>query len=143
MNSIQTPDTDTLVHLTTDIVVAAIAANKLDGPNDLPDMIEKVFGSLSGLYGVKAAAEPTRPEPAVSIRKSVTPGYIICLEDGKRFKMLKRHLRTTYNMSPDDYRARWGLPADYPMTAPEYAERRRTLAKKIGLGRTGGGRKKA
>lgn len=143
MNTTQTPDTDTLVHLTTDIVVAAIAANKLDGPNDLPDMIEKVFGSLSGLYGVKAAAEPVRPEPAVSIRKSVTPGYIICLEDGKRFKMLKRHLRTTYNMSPDDYRARWGLSADYPMTAPEYAERRRDLAKKIGLGRTGGRRKKA
>ena len=143
MNTTQTPDTDTLVHLTTDIVVAAIAANKLDGPNDLPDMIEKVFGSLSGLYGVKAAAEPVRPEPAVSIRKSVTPGYIICLEDGKRFKMLKRHLRTPYNMSPDDYRARWGLSADYPMTAPEYAERRRDLAKKIGLGRTGGRRKKA
>ena len=134
MNTTQTPDTDTLVHLTTDIVVAAIAANKLDGPNDLPDMIEKVFGSLSGLYGVKAAAEPVRPEPAVSIRKSVTPGYIICLEDGKKLKMLKRHLMTRYGMTPDQYRAKWGLAADYPMVAPNYAEQRRTLAKSIGLG---------
>ena len=95
-------------------------------------VIQGVHKTLQGL-GTQAP-QPDRPKPAVSVKKSITPDYIVCLEDGKQLKMLKRHLKTAYNMSPEDYRERWGLPADYPMVAPNYAERRSALAKKIGLG---------
>ena len=99
-----------------------------------------MYGALAGLGGAPVVEEK-RPEPAVSIRASVKPDHIVCLEDGKKLKMLKRYLRTNYNMSPEEYRARWGLPADYPMVAPDYADKRRELAKKIGLGRQPGQRR--
>src|SRR5690606_12556161 len=99
-----------------------------------PNLISSVYGALASLGQAPVADEP-RPEPAVSIRASVKPDYIVCLEDGKKLKMLKRHLMTHYNMTPEEYRRRWGLPADYPMVAPNYAEKRRELAKAIGLGR--------
>jgi predicted transcriptional regulator len=99
---------------------------------DLPQLIQQVYFALAGV-GVSAAAT-SRPQPAVPIKKSVTADYIICLEDGKKLKMLKRHLKTRYNMTPEEYRERWGLPADYPMVAPRYAQQRSELAKKIGLG---------
>ena len=102
--------------------------------SDLPDLIAAVHNSLQQLAEPKLA-EPARPTPAVPIKKSVTDDYIICLEDGKKLKMLKRHLMTAYNMTPEDYRAKWGLKADYPMVAPNYAAKRQDLAKKIGLGR--------
>ena len=124
-----------MLTLTADIVGAHVSRNSV-ATADLPELIRSVFGSLSRLGS--ASAEPEAVEalkPAVPVRRSVTPDYIICLEDGRKLKMLKRHLRTAYNMSPDEYRQRWNLPADYPMVAPDYAERRRSLAKKIGLGR--------
>ena len=127
--------TETLITLTSDIVAAHLSNNSV-GVDDVPGLISNVYGALAGL-GQKAEEE-TRPEPAVSVRASVKPDYIVCLEDGKKLKMLKRHLMTHYNMTPDEYRQRWNLPADYPMVAPNYAEKRRELAKKIGLGRKPG-----
>lgn len=121
-----------LLALTTDIVASHVANNTV-AIADLPQLIHQVYTSLAAV-GVPAAALIERPQPAVPIKKSVTPDYIICLEDGKKLKMLKRHLKTRYGMSPDEYRERWGLAADYPMVAPNYAEQRRELAKKIGLG---------
>jgi len=120
--------------MTAEIVAAFLAANSVQA-TQLPELIRSVFTALNSLDGrpEEPVAEPLKP--AVPIRKSVTRDYIVCLEDGKKLKMLKRHLRTTYNMSPDDYRAKWGLPAEYPMVAPAYAERRSEFAKKIGLGR--------
>ena len=132
---------ETLITLTSDIVAAHVSNNDV-AVDDVPSLITNVFGALSGLG---QAAEPAeeRPEPAVSVRASVKPDYIVCLEDGKKLKMLKRYLRTNYDMTPEDYRARWNLPSDYPMVAPNYAEKRRDLAKKIGLGRKpGSGRPK-
>ncbi|HEV7234401.1 MAG TPA: MucR family transcriptional regulator [Sphingorhabdus sp.] len=130
-----------LITLTADIVAAHVSNNSV-AVSDVPTLIGNVHSALSGLSGgssVPAAA----PEPAVPIRTSVKKDYIICLEDGKKLKMLKRHLMTHYGMTPDDYRAKWGLAADYPMVAPAYAETRRALAKAIGLGRApGSGRKK-
>jgi predicted transcriptional regulator len=123
---------DTLLTLTADIVAAHVSNNSV-AVNDLPNLIQNVHMALSGISGASAAAEP-KPEPKVSIRSSVKPDYIVCLEDGKKLKMLKRHLMTHYNMTPDQYRQKWGLSADYPMVAPNYAEQRRTLAKSIGLG---------
>jgi predicted transcriptional regulator len=123
---------DTLLTLTADIVAAHVSNNSV-AVNDLPNLIQNVHAALTGICGASAAPEP-RPEPKVSIRSSVKPDYIVCLEDGKRLKMLKRHLMTHYNMTPDQYRQKWGLSADYPMVAPNYAEQRRTLAKSIGLG---------
>jgi predicted transcriptional regulator len=123
---------DTLLTLTADIVAAHVSNNSV-AVNDLPNLIQNVHGALAGISGTAAAAEP-KPEPKVSIRASVKPDYIVCLEDGKRLKMLKRHLMTHYSMTPDQYRQKWGLSADYPMVAPNYAEQRRTLAKSIGLG---------
>ncbi|WP_034853552.1 MucR family transcriptional regulator [Inquilinus limosus] len=114
-------------------IVAAHVSHNSVAPSDLPALIEQVYGALTGL-GKPSTPAPTRPEPAVPIRKSVTPDYIVCLEDGKKLKMLKRHLQAAYNMTPDEYRERWGLPADYPMVAPNYAKQRSTLAKSIGLG---------
>ena len=123
---------DTLLTLTADIVAAHVSNNSV-AVNDLPNLIQNVHGALSAIAGSSAAAEP-KPEPKVSIRSSIKPDYIVCLEDGKKLKMLKRHLMTHYNMTPDQYRQKWGLSADYPMVAPNYAEQRRKLAKAIGLG---------
>ena len=121
-----------LVTLTSDIVAAHVSNNSV-AVSDLPLLISNVYGALAGLQQEAAPAQP-KQEPAVSVRSSVKPDYIVCLEDGKKLKMLKRHLMTHYQMTPEDYRAKWGLPADYPMVAPNYAEQRRSLAKKIGLG---------
>jgi predicted transcriptional regulator len=133
---------DTLLTLTADIVAAHVSNNSV-AVNDLPNLIQNVHAALTGISQTSAAPEP-KPEPKVSIRSSVKPDYIVCLEDGKRLKMLKRHLMTHYNMTPDQYRQKWGLSPDYPMVAPNYAEQRRTLAKSIGLGtkrkRTRGGK---
>ncbi|WP_443970581.1 MucR family transcriptional regulator [Sphingobium sp. CR28] len=123
-----------LVTLTSDIVAAHVSNNSV-AVSDLPLLISNVYGALSGLRNPAPAPE-VKPEPAVSIRSSIKPDYIVCLEDGKKLKMLKRHLMTHYGLTPDDYRAKWGLPADYPMVAPNYADQRRNLAKKIGLGTT-------
>jgi predicted transcriptional regulator len=123
---------DTLLTLTADIVAAHVSNNSV-AVNDLPNLIQNVHAALAGISGRTAAPEP-RPEPKVSIRSSIKPDYIVCLEDGKKLKMLKRHLMTHYSMTPDQYRQKWGLAADYPMVAPNYAEQRRTLAKSIGLG---------
>jgi predicted transcriptional regulator len=127
---------ETLITLTSDIVAAHVSNNDV-AVTDLPALITNVYSALANL-GEAAPVPEVRPEPAVSIRASVKPDYIVCLEDGKKLKMLKRYLRTNYNMTPEEYRARWGLPADYPMVAPNYAETRRDLAKKIGLGRKPG-----
>lgn len=121
--------------LTTEIVSAYVANNTLPAA-ELPAVIEKVYRSLSGLEG-DGVIVGDRPQPAVPIKKSVQPDHIVCLEDGKKLKMLKRHLKTAYNMTPEDYKERWGLPADYPMVAPNYAEKRSRLAKDIGLGTKG------
>ena len=124
-----------LLALTADIVSSHVSNNSVS-VNDVPQLIQNVFATLAGLT---SAAEPEVPlaQPAVPIRQSVKPDYIVCLEDGRKLKMLKRHLMTAYGMTPDDYRAKWGLPADYPMVAPNYAESRRQLAKSIGLGTKG------
>ena len=115
-------------------VVSSFVANNSVAANDLPALIRSVADTFRGINAPQAAPSSAR-KPAVAIKKSVTPEYLICLEDGKKLKMLKRHLRTAYNLSPADYRERWGLPADYPMVAPNYAKQRSRLAKKIGLGR--------
>lgn len=133
-----------LITLTSDIVAAHVSNNSVS-VDDVSALISNVYGALAGL-GQAVVVEDKLPEPAVSVRASIKPDYIVCLEDGKKLKMLKRHLMTHYSMTPDQYRARWNLPADYPMVAPNYAEKRRELAKKIGLGRKPGvkrGRKKA
>ena len=135
---------ETLITLTADIVSAHVSNNSV-AVSDLPLLISNVHNALSGLGDRKEEPAP-RPEPKVSIRSSIKPDYIVCLEDGKKLKMLKRYLKTNYDMTPDEYRARWGLPVDYPMVAPNYAEKRRELAKQIGLGRKPGqkrGRRKA
>jgi predicted transcriptional regulator len=131
---------DDLLALTADIVSSHVANNSV-AVNDLPLLIQNVYGTLSGLGGAAKAPE-VRQEPAVAIRSSIKPDYIVCLEDGKKLKMLKRHLMTSYGMTPDDYRAKWGLAADYPMVAPNYAESRRQLAKDIGLGTKRAGMKR-
>ena len=128
-----------LLRMTSDVVAAYVRNNPLQ-TTELSGVIQTVHSSLAALNGGEAKAEPAKP--AVSIRRSVTPDYIVCLEDGKKLKMLKRHLRTTYDMTPDEYRAKWGLPADYPMVAPNYAKQRSAFAKKIGLGRGAKARKK-
>ena len=120
-----------LLTLTTEIVSAHVANNVMS-VSDLPHLIQEVYRTLASVGTAPVVAE--RPQPAVPVKKSVLPDYIICLEDGKKLKMLKRHLKTAYDMTPEDYRERWGLPADYPMVAPNYAAHRSSLAKKIGLG---------
>lgn len=129
------PSQTDLLELTAEIVSAHASNNKVTSA-ELPQVIKDVFSTLSelGESGVPAEA----PDPAVPVKKSITPDYIVCLEDGKKLKMLKRHLNTSYGMTPEQYRERWGLPADYPMVAPNYAKRRSSLAKKIGLGRKAG-----
>jgi predicted transcriptional regulator len=127
-----------LLELTTEIVAAHVGNNNV-AQADLPQLIQSVYRSLSEVGASAAAPEAERPRPAVPVKRSVFPDYIICLEDGKKLKMLKRHLKTAYGMTPEEYRERWGLAADYPMVAPNYAERRSELAKKIGLGTKGRG----
>lgn len=136
MDNPQNDMNETLITLTSDIVAAHVSNNSV-AVGDLAALITNVYGALAGLGQPVQIDEPA-PEPAVSIRSSVKPDHIVCLEDGKKLKMLKRHLMTHYNMTPEQYRARWNLPADYPMVAPNYAEKRRELAKKIGLGRKPG-----
>jgi predicted transcriptional regulator len=123
---------ETLITLTADIVSAHVSNNSV-AVGDLSQLIQNVHNALSGL-GAKVEEVPVRQEPKVSIRSSVKPDYIVCLEDGKKLKMLKRHLMTHYQMTPDEYRQKWGLNSDYPMVAPNYAEQRRSLAVRIGLG---------
>ena len=123
---------ESLITLTADIVSAHVSNNSVS-VNDLPALIQNVHSALTGLGETREEPQP-KQEPAVSVRASIKPDYIVCLEDGKKLKMLKRHLMTHYNMTPDQYRQKWGLNADYPMVAPNYAEQRRTLAKSIGLG---------
>ena len=124
-------NTSELLELTTEIVAAHVGNNTVNVA-DLPQLINEVYKTLASVGSAQVV--PERPQPAVPIKKSVTPDYIICLEDGKKLKMLKRHLKTAYNMTPEEYRERWGLAADYPMVAPNYAKHRSSLAKKIGLG---------
>ena len=131
-------DKSETLHLTTDIVAAFVSNNSVPA-TELQELLTNTFSTLSSLSG-HSEAEQTNQKPAVPVKKSITDDYLICLEDGKKLKMLKRYLRTQYDMSPEDYRRKWGLPADYPMVAPNYAKRRSEFAKQIGLG-TQGGRK--
>ena len=126
---------DDLLKLATEIVAAYVSNNSV-AVSDLPAMIKSVHATLGGLSSGAAADMTTTQKPAVTVKKSVTPEYIVCLEDGKKLKMLKRYLRSRYSMSPEEYRSKWGLPADYPMVAPNYAAQRSEFAKKIGLGRS-------
>ena len=125
-----------LLALTTEIVSAYLSNNTL-GTAEIPGVIEQIYKTLAAVNSEGGSAMADRPQPAVPIKRSVTPDYIVCLEDGKKLKMLKRHLKTAYNMSPEEYRERWGLPLDYPMVAPNYAKQRSKLAKDIGLGTRG------
>jgi predicted transcriptional regulator len=123
-----------LLKLASDIVAAYVSNNPVP-VSELPAMIKNVHATLGSLSGAPAAEEVTNQKPAVPVKKSITPEYLVCLEDGKRLKMLKRYLRSRYGLSPDQYRAKWGLPPDYPMVASNYAAQRSEFAKKIGLGR--------
>lgn len=124
-----------LLRMAVEVVSAYVGNNTLPA-SQIPDVIQTVHASLAALDdGPSGDAKAEAQKPAVPIRKSVTPEHIVCLEDGKKLKMLKRHLRTNYNMTPDEYRAKWNLPPDYPMVAPDYARQRSEFAKKIGLGR--------
>jgi predicted transcriptional regulator len=129
-----TAGSNPVLSLTAQIVSAHVSNNAV-ASDALPSLIQDVFRTLSGIGTEVVEAE--RPQPAVPIKRSVFPDHIICLEDGKKLKMLKRHLKTAYNMTPEQYRERWGLPSEYPMVAPNYAERRSVLAKEIGLGTKG------
>lgn len=122
-----------LLQLTSDIVAAHVSNNSVPS-SELSGLIEQVYRTLEQV-GKAPEPEVDKPIPAVSIKKSVNPDYLVCLEDGKKLKMLKRHLKTAYDMTPEEYRERWGLPSDYPMVAPNYAKQRSKLAKDIGLGR--------
>lgn len=121
-----------VLSLTAEIVAAHVSNNTVPLA-DLPALIQQVFQTLSSIGNGGPQQQP-RPEPAVPVKKSVMPDYIVCLEDGKKLKMLKRHLKTAYNMTPEKYRERWGLPSDYPMVAPNYAKQRSQLARELGLG---------
>ncbi len=133
-------DSDDLLGLTEKIVSAHVGNNAMSS-SGLPNLIKTVHAALTNI--ITAGEAPPTPEPAVPIKQSVTPSHIACLEDGKKFKMLKRHLRTDHNMTPKEYRERWGLAPDYPIVAPKYAQKRSELAKKIGLGRKPGERPRA
>jgi len=124
---------DDLVDMAATIVSAYVSANEVP-PQELPRLIQTVYSALRDVANAAPASQDSNQEPAIAIKKSVTADYIICLEDGKKFKSLKRHLRTRYSMSPDEYRLKWGLPHDYPMVAPNYAKERSNLAKRMGLG---------
>ncbi|MBL28311.1 MAG: transcriptional regulator [Rhodospirillaceae bacterium] len=125
---------ESVLRMAAEIVSAYVSHNALPSAQ-IPELIQTVFKSLSEMETPEAEQVEEAPKPAVPVRKSVTPDYIICLEDGKKLKMLKRHLRTTYNMTPEEYRAKWGLAPDYPMVAPSHAAQRSAFAKQIGLGR--------
>jgi predicted transcriptional regulator len=142
MAGLESDMAETLITLTSDIVAAHVSNNSVS-VDEVPALITNVYGALAGLGTTPPAAE--KLEPAVSVRSSIKNDHIVCLEDGKKMKMLKRHLMTDHGLTPAEYRTRWGLPGDYPMVAPDYAEKRRVLAKQIGLGRKPGqrrGRKK-
>lgn len=128
------PGDGELLRMTSEIVASFVSNNAVTAES-LPDVIRSVYRTVSSLSGAPEPRAEDKPKPAVAISKSVGEDFIVCLEDGKKLKMLKRYLRSRYNMSPDDYRRRWGLPADYPMVAPAYTERRSEFAKKIGLGK--------
>jgi predicted transcriptional regulator len=121
------------IELTAEIVSAYVSNNPVPA-GDMPGLINQVHGALQRISGGNSEAQPEPLKPAISVKKSITPDYIICLEDGKKFKSLKRHLRTQYNLTPEQYREKWGLPPDYPMVAPNYAAARSQLAKQMGLG---------
>jgi predicted transcriptional regulator len=125
-----------IIEMTADIVSAYVGNNEV-GAADLPMLIHAVHSALKGVSSAPEPVEAAPKEPAVPIKRSVSPEFLVCLEDGRKFKSLKRHLRTKYNMSPEDYRAKWGLPKDYPMVAPNYAKARSDLAKQMGLGQGG------
>ena len=131
-----------LLQMTAQVVAAYVGNNSIT-ENQLSEVIRSVHGSLTALEASGSAEAVPDQKPAVPIKRSITPDYIVCLEDGKKLKMLKRHLRTTYELTPDEYRAKWGLPADYPMVAPNYAKQRSAFAKKIGLGKRTGPRRRA
>ncbi|MDO1558090.1 MucR family transcriptional regulator [Brevundimonas sp. 2R-24] len=134
-------DNAAIIEMTADIVSAYVSNNNVQAA-DVPGLIQSIHAALTqAATGATAEPEPEPQEPAVPVRRSITPDYLICLEDGRRFKSLKRHLRTKYDMSPEEYRSKWGLPKDYPMVAPNYAKARSDLAKQMGLGQ--GGRKPA
>ena len=130
-----------LLRMTVKIVSSYVSNHDIPG-SQIPDVIRTTYSTLSVQHAGNGEAAQDKKKPAVSIRRSVTPDFIVCLEDGKKLKMLKRHLRTTYGLSPEEYRAKWGLPADYPMVAPKYAAQRSAFAKKIGLGRKKNSRKR-
>jgi predicted transcriptional regulator len=134
------PPKNNLLRMTADIVSAYVSHNEIEILQIL-DIIKTVHDSLNKLMKSESETAETTARPAVNIRKSITDDYIICLEDGKKLKMLKRYLRSSYNLTPEKYRAKWGLPPDYPMVAPNYAKQRSAFAKQIGLGRTGRGGK--
>jgi len=138
-DAVETFDSNSLAELTVDIVSAFVSNNSVRS-SDIPQLISDVHGALAGLGSHSATEVPIQPQlPAVPVKKSVTPDYLISLENGQKFKSLRRHLMTTYGMTPDDYRTKWRLPADYPMVAPNYAAQRSELAKSLGLGRKANG----
>ena len=137
METVQSDMNETLITLTSDIVAAHVSNNSV-GVEELPTLISNVYGALAGLGHAAPEPEAAPLKPAVSLRASVKPDKIVCLDCGAELQMLKRHLMTHHNMTPEDYKARWNLPADYPLVAPNYADKRRDLAKKIGLGRKPG-----
>ncbi|HAC60103.1 MucR family transcriptional regulator [Parvibaculum sp.] len=139
MDEVQVAGKPDLIDMTADIVSAYVGHNTI-APEELSGLINRVYAALNSAAGGVAGGGTAAAEPAVPVRKSITPDYLICLEDGKKFKSLKRHLRSHYNLSPEEYREKWGLPRDYPMVAPNYAQARSRLAKKMGLGQ--GGQKK-
>ena len=126
-----------LLRMSVEIVSAYVSNNSI-AATQVPEVINTVYGALSSINGQTVSETSEAQKPAVSVRRSINPDHIVCLEDGKKLKMLKRHLRAAYGMSPDEYRAKWGLPADYPMVAPNYAQQRSSFAKQIGLGRKKG-----
>jgi predicted transcriptional regulator len=134
IEAVEKIDRSTMLRMTTEVVSAYVSNNAL-APTQLPDVIRAVYGSLDSLSAGRPDSKAEALKPAVPVRRSITPDYIVCLEDGKKLKMLKRHLRTNYAMTPDEYRAKWSLPPDYPMVAPNYAAQRSAFAKQIGLGR--------
>lgn len=129
-------DQSDLIEMTAGIV-SAYVGNNVVATSDLPALIQQVHRALAAVGGPAEADAATAKEPAVPVKRSIAPDYLVCLEDGRKFKSLKRHLRTKYNLSPEDYRAKWGLPKDYPMVAPNYAKARSDLAKQMGLGQGG------
>ena len=131
----QKADREEILRMTAEVVAAYVGNNSLPA-TQLPDVISTVYGTLRRVNGVTTHVNGTVKKAAIPIRRSITPDYIVCLEDGKKLKMLKRHLRTVYGLSPEEYRSKWSLPADYPMVAPNYSKQRSAFAKKIGLGRS-------